>query len=171
MMGRVVSEDALVAERQAARRDGRVVVFTNGCFDLLHRGHADSLAAARALGDLLVVGINTDRSVARLKGPGRPIVPEDDRAALVASIAAVDRVVLFDEDTPQRLVGRLLPDVHVKGGDYDPSEVVGAREVEASGGRVVVLPFLEGRSTSGLISLILKRFCGPSGGSSGPLSR
>ncbi len=155
-MGRVIAETDLVEEREAARLGRRAVVFTNGCFDLLHRGHAEYLAAARALGDLLYVGINTDRSVERLKGAGRPIVGQDDRAALVAALAAVDRVVLFDEDTPRRIIERLLPDVLVKGGDYRPAEIVGAAEVEAAGGRVVVLPYLEGRSTSGLISLILK---------------
>lgn len=170
-MGRVIGEDALAAERDEARRAGRTVVFTNGCFDLLHEGHAAYLAEARALGDFLIVAVNTDRSVERLKGPGRPIVPEADRAALVAALAAVDRVVLFDEDTPQRLIARLLPDVLVKGGDYHPSQVVGAPEVEAAGGRVVIVPLLEGRSTSGLISLILKRFGGPPPSPGEPISR
>jgi D-beta-D-heptose 7-phosphate kinase/D-beta-D-heptose 1-phosphate adenosyltransferase len=169
-MGRVVSEENLVAEREEARRQGKVVVFTNGCFDLLHRGHADYLAGARRLGDILYVGVNDDASVARLKGAGRPLVSEEDRAALVAALASVDRVVLFGEDTPRRLIARLLPDVLVKGGDYSPDEIVGAAEVRGAGGRVVVVPFVPGRSSSDLISKILNELGPRSKGVSKPLS-
>jgi D-beta-D-heptose 7-phosphate kinase/D-beta-D-heptose 1-phosphate adenosyltransferase len=138
---------------EVGARGGRVV-FTNGCFDLLHRGHVDLLAAARAEGDFLVVGLNDDASIRRLKGEDRPWVPAEDRAVVLAALAAVDLVVLFAEDTPRELLRELLPDVLVKGADYRPEEVAGKEEVEAAGGRVVILPLSEGRSTSGLIRAI-----------------
>ena len=150
-MGRVVSLDEAVRERRRARESGRTVVFTNGCFDLLHRGHVDLLQAARGFGDLLVVGINDDASVRRLKGPGRPVVGVEDRAAVLAALASVDYVVVFGEDTPRELIARLLPDVLVKGADYRESEVVGAEEVRRAGGRVELVPLTPGRSTSGLL--------------------
>ena len=127
------------------------VVFTNGCFDILHRGHVEYLDFARGLGDRLVVGLNTDRGVRRLKGAGRPINPEDDRALVLAALSSVDAVVLFDEDTPRDLIAALLPDVLVKGGDYRPDQIVGAEEVTAAGGRVVVAPLVPGRSTTGIV--------------------
>lgn len=127
------------------------VVFTNGVFDLLHRGHVDLLIAARALGDHLVVGINSDDSVHRLKGPGRPVCSAPDRAHVVAALAAVDAVVIFDEDTPLALIEALTPDVLVKGGDYAESTIVGAPEVRARGGRVVVVPLTPRQSTTGLL--------------------
>jgi D-beta-D-heptose 7-phosphate kinase/D-beta-D-heptose 1-phosphate adenosyltransferase len=130
------------------------VVFTNGCFDLLHLGHVEYLDSARRLGDAIVVGLNTDRSVRALKGPGRPLVPEDARALVLGGLASVDAVTLFDEDTPRELVAALLPDLLVKGGDYDPWQVVGRTEVEAAGGQVRVLPFREGYSTTELVSRI-----------------
>ncbi|HSM36098.1 MAG TPA: D-glycero-beta-D-manno-heptose 1-phosphate adenylyltransferase [Longimicrobiales bacterium] len=136
-------------------RDRRVV-FTNGCFDLLHRGHVEYLHGARALGDALVVGLNTDASVRRLKGARRPLVVQEDRALVLAALASVDAVVLFDEDTPRALIAALAPDVLVKGGDYAPEEIVGREEVEAAGGTVRVLPLVKGRSTSALI----ERLCG-----------
>lgn len=137
-------------ERFGRPRSDRVV-FTNGCFDILHRGHVEYLDYARGLGDRLVVGLNTDRSVRRLKGPARPVNPEEDRAVVLAGLASVDAVVLFDEDTPAELVSALLPDILVKGGDYLPDEIVGAEDVAAAGGRVVVAPLVPGRSTSGII--------------------
>ena len=127
------------------------LVFTNGCFDIIHRGHVEYLHAARALGDALVVAVNTDASVERLKGPGRPVVPQGDRALVLAGLESVDAVTLFHEDTPRELLSELLPDVLVKGGDYSPEEIVGKAEVEAAGGRVEVIPFIEGRSTTQLI--------------------
>lgn len=127
------------------------LVFTNGCFDVLHRGHVEYLFAARALGDLLVVGLNSDDSVRRLKGPTRPLNPQDDRAVVLAGLAAVDVVTLFEEDTPQRLIATLLPDLLVKGGDYRAEDVVGAPEVIAAGGRVEIIPLVPGRSTSALV--------------------
>jgi len=127
------------------------VVFTNGVFDILHRGHVEYLDAARRLGDRLIVALNTDISARRLKGEGRPVVPEQDRAAVVAGLESVDAVTFFGEDTPRDLIAALLPDVLVKGGDYTVDQVVGRDEVEAAGGRVVLIPFLDGRSTTGLI--------------------
>ena len=127
------------------------MVFTNGCFDILHRGHVEYLYAARDLGDILVVGVNTDASVRRLKGSGRPVVPLEDRLYVLAGLGCVDAVTPFGEDTPRKLIAALLPDVLVKGGDYQPDDVVGATEVRQAGGKVVILPFVQGRSTTGLI--------------------
>ncbi len=124
--------------------------FTNGCFDLLHPGHVQYLSEARALGDLLVVGLNSDASVARLKGPGRPLQDEAARAAILLGLRSVDAVVRFDEDTPLELIRALRPEVLVKGGDYTPETVVGRALVEAHGGRLVLLPFLPGHSTSAI---------------------
>ena len=139
--------------RHGRPRAGRLV-FTNGCFDIVHRGHVEYLAAARALGDTLVVGLNTDASVRRLKGPHRPYVALDDRAAVLAALASVDVVTPFDADTPRALIAALLPDVLVKGGDYAPAEMVGGEEVRAAGGEVVVVPYLAGRSTTELVRRI-----------------
>ena len=132
-------------------RDQRIV-FTNGCFDVIHRGHVDYLDAARDLGDMLIVGVNTDASMRRLhKGPGRPLVAEHDRAYVLAALECVDAVTLFDEDTPRELIAALLPDVLVKGGDYAPEAVVGREEVEAAGGKLVLIPYVEGYSTTAMI--------------------
>lgn len=136
--------------RYGPPRDERVV-FTNGCFDILHRGHVTYLEQACQLGDALVVGVNTDASVARLKGSGRPLVPEGDRALILAALSSVTAVTLFDEDTPADLIAALRPDVLVKGGDYAPEDIVGADTVEQGGGRVVVIPYVEGHSTTELI--------------------
>ena len=133
------------------------LVFTNGAFDLLHRGHVEVLFAARRLGSALVVGVNSDDSVRRLKGPARPIVSQEDRAWMLAALACVDAVTVFDEDTPGALIAALLPDVLVKGGDYRADEVVGAPEVISAGGRVVILPLVPGRSTTGIVDRIAKR--------------
>ena len=130
------------------------VVFTNGVFDLLHRGHAEYLEEARALGDRLVVGVNTDASVRKLKGPSRPIVGEQDRAALVRALACVDLVVLFDDDTPERLIEAVRPDVLVKGADYAPEAIVGREFVESHGGRVTTIALREGLSTSEIVKRI-----------------
>jgi cytidyltransferase-related domain len=127
------------------------VVFTNGVFDLIHPGHVDVLNAARAEGDSLIVGVNSDASVRRLKGEGRPVRRESDRAYVVAALEAVDAVVLFAEDTPLELIRVLHPDVLVKGGDYTPDTVVGRSEVEARGGRVVIVPLVAGQSTTSII--------------------
>ena len=145
---------ALVHERQAWREAGRRVVLTNGCFDLLHAGHLALLEAARHEGDALVVAINSDASVRRLKGEGRPLVPEVERAEALAALEAVDRVVVYDEDTPLAVVKALVPDVLVKGADWGADEIVGRAEVEAAGGRVVRVALVPGRSTSGLVERI-----------------
>jgi D-beta-D-heptose 7-phosphate kinase/D-beta-D-heptose 1-phosphate adenosyltransferase len=145
----VLSLDGALQWRAQAARDGRAVVFTNGVFDLLHPGHVDLLCGARAEGDLLVVGLNSDASVRRLnKGPDRPVRAESDRAYVLAALEAVDAVVLFGEDTPLSLVRQLQPDVIVKGGDYTPESVVGAADVRARGGRVVIIPLTPGHSTT-----------------------
>jgi D-beta-D-heptose 7-phosphate kinase/D-beta-D-heptose 1-phosphate adenosyltransferase len=149
-MGRVVGRDEARRLVEAARARGERIVFTNGCFDLLHRGHVELLRAARAHGDLLAVGLNTDASVRRLKGGDRPWMAEEDRGAVVAALAAVDLVVFFDEDTPLELVRELVPDVLVKGADYRPEEVVGADLVVARGGRVELVPLVPGRSSTAL---------------------
>lgn len=135
-----------------ARPRTSTVVFTNGCFDVLHRGHVEYLAAARALGDLLIVGLNSDASVHRLKGAGRPVNELEDRALVLAALESVDVVTPFTEDTPHALITELLPDVLVKGGDYTLDTVVGRSEVEAAGGRVVLVPLVPGRSTTATIT-------------------
>jgi D-beta-D-heptose 7-phosphate kinase / D-beta-D-heptose 1-phosphate adenosyltransferase len=146
---KLLSWDAAVT-RYGRPRNERVV-FTNGCFDILHRGHVEYLNASRRLGDRLIVGLNGDDSVRRLKGEGRPVNGFDDRAVVLAGLEAVDAVVRFDDATPLRLIEALLPDVLVKGGDYRPEEIVGAREVMEAGGEVVVAPLVPGRSTSEII--------------------
>jgi rfaE bifunctional protein nucleotidyltransferase chain/domain len=147
---------AAARERLAAwRTAGERVVFTNGVFDLLHRGHAEYLEEARALGDRLVVGVNSDASVRRLKGPSRPIHPEHDRVELLEALACVDLAVVFDEDTPLRLIEEVAPDVLVKGGDWAVETIVGRESVEARGGRVLNLPVREGHSTTHLVARIL----------------
>jgi len=155
-VGRVVSRAELAEAVAAARAAGRVVVFTNGCFDIIHRGHTQYLAEAGALGDVLVVGVNTDRSVRALKGDTRPVVPEDDRAHVVAALGVVDLVCLFDEDTPLELIAAAVPDILVKGAGYERDTIVGADLVEEHGGRVVAIKELEGRSTRGIIARILE---------------
>lgn len=141
--------------QQCKRPRSRTLVFTNGVFDVLHRGHVEYLYAARALGDELVVALNTDVSARRLgKGPDRPVNEQQDRAIVVAGLGCVDYVTFFDDDTPQALVSQLLPDVLVKGGDYTPDTIVGRAEVEAAGGRVVVIPFVRGHSTTELLNKI-----------------
>lgn len=136
------------------RQEGKTIVFTNGCFDILHAGHVSYLERAGALGDFLVLGLNSDDSVRRLKGPSRPVNSQADRAVVMAALRSVDCVVIFSEDTPLELITALRPHVLVKGGDYTPETIVGAAEVVADGGRVEVLPFLDGRSTSSIIAKI-----------------
>ena len=141
---------------EGLKRRGMRVVFTNGCFDLLHPGHTRYLAEARRLGDALIVAVNSDRSVRALKGAGRPIMPESERAEILAALESVDYVTIFDDLTPQAVIARMLPHVLVKGADWGPTEVVGRAEVEAAGGRVVSLPVVPGYSTSSLIQAALK---------------
>ncbi len=141
----------LVRIRKRLQRDGRTVVFTNGCFDLIHAGHIRLFREARKLGDVLIVALNSDASIRRLKGRSRPIFPLKERQEILAAVEDVDFVTSFSEDTPRRIIASLLPDVLVKGGDWKPDQVVGREEVEAAGGRVVIVPYLEGRSTSSII--------------------
>jgi D-glycero-beta-D-manno-heptose 1-phosphate adenylyltransferase len=136
------------------KRNGRRVVFTNGCFDLLHPGHIRSLEQARALGDVLIVGLNSDASVRQLKGEGRPVIPERERAEILAALESVDAVVIFDDLTPREVIARLLPDVLVKGGDWPGDQIVGREEVEAAGGRVVLAPVVPGYSTTDILKKI-----------------
>jgi D-glycero-beta-D-manno-heptose 1-phosphate adenylyltransferase len=155
-MGKIVSQDELILLTGREKRNGRRVVFTNGCFDLLHPGHVRCLAEARALGDILVVAINSDQSVRANKGPERPLVPQQDRAEVLAALASVDYVAIFDEATPRDLISRVLPDVLVKGADWAPGEVAGREEVEAAGGRVISIPLAPGYSTTSLLQKIRK---------------
>lgn len=148
---KVVDRVTAVARVADARRAGKRIVFTNGCFDLMHVGHVRYLAAARDAGDLLVVAINDDASVRRLKGPERPLVSEDARAEVLAALACVDLVTTFGEDTPAEVITALLPDVLVKGADWAPDKVVGRETVEAHGGRVELIPVVEGFSTTALV--------------------
>ncbi|HDI59575.1 MAG TPA: D-glycero-beta-D-manno-heptose 1-phosphate adenylyltransferase [Desulfobacteraceae bacterium] len=145
------------AAEAAACCAGRRSVFTNGCFDLLHAGHVRYLTAARALGDLLVVGLNSDASVGRIKGPRRPITPQEQRAEVLAALACVDRVVIFDEDDPLRLIQTIRPHILVKGADWAEADIVGADFVRAHGGRVETIVLVPGVSTSAIIQTILER--------------
>jgi len=153
-MGKIVSQNELLKLTAPENRNGRRLVFTNGCFDLLHPGHVRCLAAARELGDILVVAVNSDSSVRQIKGDGRPFVPQNDRAEMLAALASVDYVIIFDEPTPRELIARVRPDVLVKGADWGPDKIVGREEVEAAGGRVISIPIVEGYSTSRLIERI-----------------
>ncbi len=154
MTSRILTSAQLKIEREALRASGKKLVFTNGVFDILHVGHVRYLEQARALGDALVVAVNSDRSVRELKGAGRPLTNENERAEIVAALRAVDYVTIFDDVSPRSLIAALLPDVLVKGGDYSLGQIHGREEVEAAGGRVVSLPFVEGASTSELIGRI-----------------
>ena len=159
LSGKRVDLETMVAERERLRDAGRRVVFTNGCFDILHLGHVQYLTFARRQGDVLVIELNSDASVRRNKGPKRPIVPEEERAALLLALRCVDYVVLFDEETPEKLIGRLVPDVLVKGRDW-AHFVAGREVVEAAGGRVVLADLVPGRSTTGTIERILEVYGG-----------
>jgi len=147
-----LDEIAQIAAR--ARKNGQSVVFTNGCFDILHRGHVHILREARASGDILIVGINSDRSVKSIKGASRPILPETDRIELIGAMEMVDYVVLFDEPDPYRLIAAIKPSVLVKGGDWSADKIVGADVVAEHGGRVAVIPYLQGFSTTEIIERI-----------------
>src|SRR5438105_4353645 len=153
-MAQVLSLDELRLERERLRRAGRVVVFTNGCFDLLHPGHVRYLQQARELGDVLIVALNSDRAVRELKGEARPILNQEERAEVIAALGCVDYVTVFDDVSPQAVIATLLPDVLVKGGDWGLDQIIGREEVEAAGGRVLNLPFVAGSSTSEIIERI-----------------
>jgi rfaE bifunctional protein nucleotidyltransferase chain/domain len=155
-MGVILSRDALLALRAKWKREGKTVVFTNGCYDVLHPGHIRLLERAKSLGDVLILALNSDASVRRLKGPSRPLIAEQERAELAAAIEAVDVVAFFDEDTPTQLIAAVLPDILVKGADW-AHFIAGKEEVEAAGGQVLTLPLEPGYSTTGIVEQILTR--------------
>lgn len=155
-MGKVISLNQLQQERENLRSENKTVVFTNGCFDLLHPGHTRYMQMARDLGDVLIVALNSDRAVQSLKGNSRPILKENERAEVMAALACVDYVMIFDDISPCETIAALLPDILVKGGDWGVNEIIGREEVEAAGGKVMSLPFVEGVSTTEIIERILK---------------
>ena len=158
MPARIESLETISKQTRALQRSGKKVVFTNGCFDLLHSGHIDLLRRARDLGDALVVAINTDDSVCRMKGPARPIVPELERSELLAGLEMVDFVCSFDENTPLEAILKIRPDVLVKGADWGIDGIVGRAEVEGWGGKVVALPLVNGKSTTEIVERVLSRY-------------
>lgn len=157
-MEAIKTRSEIIEIRNKLKKQKRKVVFTNGCFDLIHSGHIDYLTKAKKLGDVLIVGINSDSSVRRIKGEKRPIVPENERCIILSNLKPVDFVTLFDEDTPGELIEELKPDVLVKGSDWKINEIVGRDVVEKSGGSVKTIDFVSGQSTSKIINSILKRY-------------
>jgi D-beta-D-heptose 7-phosphate kinase/D-beta-D-heptose 1-phosphate adenosyltransferase len=157
-MGKLVNLQELIQIREKAREQNKKVVFTNGCFDLLHRGHIEYLKKAKRLGDILMVGLNSDSSVRKIKGQGRPIQKQADRAAILASLYFVDYVFIFNELTPFKLISKLIPDILVKGGDWKVKDIVGKDIVESHGGKVLSIKMIKGESTRNIIQTVLKRF-------------
>lgn len=155
----IISREHLHQQLLPHRNRNERIVFTNGCFDLLHIGHITYLRLARLLGDCLIVGLNSDDSVRRLKGPTRPILPQDERALLLDALRFVDYVVLFEEDTPECLIREIQPNILVKGGDYRPEQIAGARCVAENGGSIVILPYISNRSTTQIIEKICQTVC------------
>ena len=155
-MGTIFTREQLIGRRAEWKRAGKTVVFTNGCYDILHPGHIRLLESARSLGDILVLALNTDASVQRLKGPTRPLVSQEERAELAAGLQAVDAVTFFDEDTPRELIAVVLPDILIKGADW-AHFIAGREEVEAAGGKVLALPLEPGYSTTGILEEVLAR--------------
>ena len=151
IQSKIISSEDLLSRLSQNRLAGKTIVFTNGCFDILHKGHIQYLYDASAFGDFLIVGLNSDASVSRLKGDRRPVQDEESRSSVLASLFFVDYIVLFEEDTPIKLISHIKPDVLIKGGDYRAEEIVGYDVVSNSGGKVIILPFLEGYSTSTII--------------------
>lgn len=156
MRKKIQKLENLLKIRKRLRADKKKVVFTNGCFDLLHSGHVHLFREAKKLGDILIVAVNDDASVKKNKGPLRPIFPLSERLEILEAIEDIDYLTSFSEETPQRIISRLLPDVLAKGGDWGPNQVVGRKEVEQDGGRVVIIPYLEGRSTSEIVDKIFQ---------------
>lgn len=155
---KVLALKALMVQVDRLRQEKQKIVFTNGCFDLLHPGHIQHLDRARHMGDVLIVGVNSDHSVRRLKGPLRPIMNQDERVLLLSALDSIDFITVFDEDTPHRLISSILPDMLVKGGDWQLGEIVGREEVEAAGGSAISLPYNEGQSTTAIVDRILRRY-------------
>lgn len=158
MMGRIVTIGEFLPERTELRREQKRLVFTNGVFDILHRGHVEYLNQARILGDALFVGVNSDESTRRIKGDKRPIVPQQDRMFVLANLQSVDYVGLFDEETPLELISAIVPDILVKGADWTIDTVVGKNVVESAGGRVLTIPFVPDRSTTNIVQRIIDRY-------------
>jgi D-beta-D-heptose 7-phosphate kinase/D-beta-D-heptose 1-phosphate adenosyltransferase len=158
-MGQIITKEELKLIRQTFRNQNQKVVFTNGVFDIIHRGHVEYLLKAKSLADILIVGLNSDSSVKRIKGDKRPIVPETDRAVVLANLAMVDYVCLFEEDTPLNLISGIIPDILVKGADWNLDNIVGREIVEKNGGKVVTIEFLENRSSTNIIETIIDRYC------------
>lgn len=155
---KIKSLNQLVRIRRKLKKEGKTVVFTNGCFDIFHRGHIKCLKKAKSYGDVLMVGINSDSSVRKIKGKKRPILPQNDRAEILASLEMVDYVLIFNEETPHKVITSLVPDVLVKGADYAKDEIVGKDTVESGGGRVVRVKKIPGRSTRSIIRIIIDRY-------------
>lgn len=155
-MNKIRSLGELALVRRKLRREGKTVVFTNGCFDLLHGGHIRLFREAKRRGDVLVVALNTDASVRKLKGPSRPIFPLKERLEVLSAVADIDYLTWFAENTPRKIIAALLPDVLIKGGDWTPDEVVGRAEIEAAGGRVVIVPYFKGHSSTSIIDRIIQ---------------
>jgi len=153
-MNKIFSRETLKEELNGLHRAGKTIVFTNGCFDILHVGHVRYLREAKKLGDILVLALNSDTSVRAIKGEKRPLVPEDERADIMAALESIDYVILFDDPTPQQLIEYLKPDILVKGGDWNEAAIAGADFVKASGGRVITIPLTEGRSTTNIVEKI-----------------
>lgn len=158
MINKVVALSQAQTIRQQAKAAGRKVVFTNGVFDILHRGHVEYLQKARELGDLLIIGLNSDDSVRRIKSPRRPLCSQEDRAVVLSALSCVDHIVLFDEDTPQKLIETLIPDILVKGADYSVEQIVGADVVLKNGGKVLQIELTPGKSTTELIKKVVEAY-------------
>ena len=158
-MGRIISVEDFLSLRDEFRKEGKRVVFTNGCFDIIHRGHIDYLTKAKRLGEILVVGLNSDASVQRIKGKNRPIVKGEDRALILSSLVCVDYVIFFEEDTPENLIRAVKPDILVKGADWKEEAIVGSGFVKSYGGKVVRIEYLKGYSTSAIINKIIDIYC------------
>lgn len=154
----ILNLDALKILRIQFKSEGKTVVFTNGCFDLLHAGHVDYLNKAKSFGDVLIVGINSDLSMRNIKGEKRPIIKEDERSFVISNLKCVDYVVLFDDDTPEKLINEIAPDILVKGADWSKEKIVGGSFVESNGGRVERVEFVNDQSTSKIINLIVERY-------------
>lgn len=158
-MGQIITKEEIKLLRQNLRNQNQKVVFTNGVFDIIHRGHVEYLLKAKSLADILIVGLNSDSSVKRIKGDKRPIVTETDRSVVLANFTMVDYVCLFDEDTPLNLISEIIPDILVKGADWTLDNIVGREVVEKNGGKVATIEFFENRSSTNIIETIIDRYC------------
>ncbi|MDI6802465.1 MAG: D-glycero-beta-D-manno-heptose 1-phosphate adenylyltransferase [Bacteroidota bacterium] len=158
-MGKIVSKEELISIRALQKKQKKKIVFTNGVFDIIHRGHVEYLMKAKSAGDVLIVGLNSDASVRRIKGDKRPIVSQQDRAFVLANLCPVDFVCIFEEETPLKLIEDILPDVLVKGADWNIENIVGKNIVEANGGKVATIEFIQDRSTTNIVDTIIKKYC------------